>query len=62
MSNQAHTDPTESITHLSLAQVLPDGVVLALHHELGFAAILRLIREAGAARLLAFCAHVFEHL
>jgi hypothetical protein len=39
LGNQARTDPTERIMHLSLVQVLPDGVVLALHRELGFAAI-----------------------
>ena len=40
VGNQPHTDLTESITHLSLAQVLPDGVVLAIHRTLGFVALL----------------------
>jgi hypothetical protein len=40
VGNQAHTDPPESIIHLSLAQVLPHGIVLAMHRELGIAAIL----------------------
>ena len=40
VGNQAHTDPTDTIMHLSLEQVLPDGVVLAIHRGLGFIAIL----------------------
>jgi hypothetical protein len=36
----APINPPERIMHLSLAQVLPDGVVFALHRTLGFAAIL----------------------
>ncbi len=40
MGSLAQTDPPERIMHLSLVQVLPDGVVLAVHRELGFVAIL----------------------
>jgi hypothetical protein len=36
----AYPEPPESIIHLPLAQVLPDGVVLALHRKLGFVALL----------------------
>jgi len=40
VGNQAHTDLTDILLHLSLEQVLPDGVVFALHRDLGFAAIM----------------------
>ncbi len=40
MESLAHTDPPESIIHLSLAQVLLDGVVLAIHRTHGVVALL----------------------
>lgn len=40
MGNQVHTGPTDTIIHLSLERVLPDGVVLAIHRDLGFVALL----------------------
>lgn len=40
MGSLAPTEPPEGIIHLSLAQVLPDGVVLAIHRKLGFVALL----------------------
>ena len=39
VSNQGQFDPTD-IRHLSLAHVLPDGVVCAIDRDLGFVAIL----------------------
>jgi hypothetical protein len=51
VGNQAQTDRTNSVLHLSLEQVLPDGVVFALHRDLGFAAILTC--DGGKAQMRA---------
>lgn len=41
MSNQTHADTsTDRILHVFLEHVLPDGVVLAVHLDLGFVALL----------------------
>ena len=61
MSERPHVSPDTShageppIVHLSLEQVLPDGVVFAVHRELGFAAILTC--DGGNANMTA--AHFF---
>jgi thiamine pyrophosphate-dependent acetolactate synthase large subunit-like protein len=58
VGNQAHTDRTDSMLHLSLEQVLPDRVVFALHRDLGFAAIMTC--DGGKAQMKA--AQFFPHL
>jgi len=40
VTNQGNIDKAESILHLSLEQVLPNGAVLAMHLDLGFAVLL----------------------
>jgi hypothetical protein len=40
VGNQTHLSPRDTMLHLHLEQVLPDGVVLAMHRDLGFVAIL----------------------
>jgi hypothetical protein len=40
VGNQTHPSPRDTMLHLHLEQVLPDGVVFAVHRDLGFAAIL----------------------
>jgi hypothetical protein len=40
VSNQTQEHTTGSIIHLSLEHILPDGVVLAIHLDLGFVALL----------------------
>jgi hypothetical protein len=40
VGNQTHPSPIDTMLHLHLEQVLPDGVVLSLHLDLGFVALL----------------------
>jgi hypothetical protein len=54
VGNQGHTDPPESIIHLPLEQVLPDGLVLGLHRDLGIAVLLTCNEQNPRMRAVPF--------